>query len=72
MSDLARAIRRFAQTDGDHNVVATMRATAFLTGSKMNPCAANLDALLAFPSFGVLDAGNGIDVDTTLIGHDIL
>jgi hypothetical protein len=37
-----------------------MRATAFLKGAKMNPCAANLDALLAFP---VVLAGNGIDVE---------
>ena len=50
-------------------VVAAMRATALLTGTEMNPCSADLDALLALPSFWVLDAGNGIDVDTTLIGH---
>jgi len=48
-----------------------MRATALLTGAEMNPGSADLDALLALPSFGVLDAGNGLDVDTTLIGHDI-
>jgi hypothetical protein len=47
-----------------------MRATAFLTGTEMNPCSANFDALLAFPSFGVLDAGNGFDVSATLVGHD--
>ena len=64
----ARVLRRVSVG----RVVATMRAAAFLTGAKMNPCAANLDALLAFPSLWVLDAGNGIDVDTTLIGHDIL
>ena len=49
-----------------------MRATALLTGTEMNPGSADLDALLALPSFWVLDAGNGIDVGTTLIGHDIL
>jgi hypothetical protein len=49
-----------------------MRATALLTGTEMNPGSADLDALLALPSFWVLDAGNGSDVDTTLIGHDIL
>ena len=53
-------------------VVAAMRATALLTGTEMNPGAADLDALLTLPSFGVPDAGNGRDVDTTLIGHDIL
>src|SRR6476660_6920407 len=53
-------------------VVAAMRATALLTGTEMNPGSADLDALLALPSFWVLDAGNGSDVDTTLIGHDIL
>ena len=53
-------------------IVAAMRATAFLTDTEVNPCSADLDALLAFPSFGMLDAGNGIDVDATLIGHDIL
>ena len=52
-------------------VVATVRATALLTGTEMNPCSADLDALLAFPSFCVLDAGNGVHVDTTLIGHEI-
>ena len=51
---------------------AAMRATALLTGTEMNPGSADLDALLAFSSLWVLDAGNGIDVDTTLIGHDIL
>ena len=64
----ARVLRRVPV----RRVVATMRATAFLTGAKMNPGSSDLDALLAFPSFGVLDAGNGSDVDTTLIGHDIL
>jgi len=49
-----------------------MRATALLTGTEMNPGSADLDALLALPSFGVLDGGNGRDVGTTLIGHDIL
>ena len=53
-------------------VVAAMCATALLTGTEMNPGSADLDALLALPSFWVLDAGNGSDVDTTLIGHDIL
>ena len=52
-------------------VVAAMRATALLTGTEMNPGSAHLDALLALPSFWVLDAGNGIDVGTTLIGHGI-
>ena len=49
-----------------------MRATALLTGTEMNPGSSDLDALLALPSFGVLDAGNGRDVGTTLIGHDNL
>ena len=49
-----------------------MRATALLTGTEVNPGSADLDALLALPSFGVLDAGYGRDVDTALIGHDIL
>jgi hypothetical protein len=49
-----------------------MRATALLTGTEMNPGSADLDALLALPSFWVLDAGNGSDVHTTLIGHDTL
>ena len=48
-----------------------MRAAALLTGTEMNPGSADLHALLALPSFGVLDAGNGRDVDTTLNGHDI-
>jgi len=52
-------------------VVATVRATALLTGTEMNPCSADLDALLAFPSFWALDAGNGVNVDATLIGHEI-
>jgi hypothetical protein len=51
-------------------VVATMRATALLTGTEMNPCSADLDALLAFPSLRVLDAGDRGNVDATLIGHD--
>ena len=68
MSRRARVLRRV--TIG--RVVAAMRATALLTGTKMNPGPADLDALLAFPSFRVLDAGNGRDVGTTLIGHDIL
>src|SRR6476469_9177746 len=63
----ARVLRRV--TVG--RVVAAMRATALLTGTEMNPGSADLDALLALPSFWVLDAGNGSDVDTTLIGHDI-
>ena len=53
-------------------VVAAMRAAALLTGTKMDPGSADLDALLALPPFWVLDAGDGIDVGTTLIGHDIL
>src|SRR5881392_3381018 len=53
-------------------VVAAMRATALLTGTEVNPGSADLDALLALPSFWVLDAGNGSDVDATLTGHDIL
>ncbi len=64
----ARVLRRV--TVG--RVVAAMRATALLTGTEMNPGSADLDALLALPSFWVLDAGNGSDVHTTLIGHDIL
>src|SRR5437773_144397 len=32
-------------------VVAAMRATALLTGTEMNPGSADLDALLALPSF---------------------
>ena len=64
----ARVLRRV--TVG--RVVAAMRATALLTGTEMNPGSADLDALLALPSFWVLDAGNGSDVDTALIGHDIL
>ena len=68
MPRCARVLRRV--TVG--RVVAAMRAAALLTGTEMNPGSADLDALLAFPSFGVLDAGNGSDVDTTLIGHDIL
>ena len=64
----ARVLRRV--TVG--RVVAAMRATALLTGTEVNPGSADLDALLALPSFWVLDAGNGRDVGTTLIGHDIL
>ena len=52
-------------------VVATMRTPALLTRTKMNPRSADLDALLAFTSFRVLDAGNRINVDAILIGHDI-
>ena len=64
----ARVLRRV--TVG--RVVAAMRATALLASTQMNPGSADLDALLALPSFWVLHAGNGSDVDTTLIGHDIL
>ena len=53
-------------------VVATMRAAALLTGTEMNPGCADLDALLAFPSFRVLDAGDSVNVDATLIGHGTL
>jgi hypothetical protein len=53
-------------------IVATMRTTALLTSTEVDPRSANLDALLAFASFGVLDAGNSFDVDATLIRHDSL
>ena len=66
MSGRTSVLRRVAV----RRIVATVGAAAFLAGAKVHPCGADFDALLTFPSFGVFDGGNGIDVNATLLGQD--
>ena len=52
-------------------IVATVSAAALLARSEVHPGGTDFHALLTFPSSGVFDLGNGIDVNATLLGHHI-
>ena len=67
MPGRARVLRGMAV----RRVVATVRAAALLTGTQMNPRAADLDALLALMPFRPFDSRDRIDVGAGLVGHDV-
>jgi hypothetical protein len=53
-------------------IVATVCAAALLACAEVHSGGPDLHALLTFPSFGMFDGRNRIDVNTSLLGHDIL
>jgi hypothetical protein len=50
-------------------VIATKGRAAFLTGAKVNPGRADLDAFFAFEAFRFLDGADGVDVPASLAFH---
>ena len=53
-------------------VVTAQRRAARLTGPKMNPLVADLQALFAFPPLRMFDAGNRADMRASFSSHCVL
>jgi hypothetical protein len=52
-------------------IVTTVSPTALLARPEVHPARTDSHALLTFPSFGMFDGGNRIDVHARLVGHEI-